>query len=282
MTHNPERERFRDEVRTSSPILAVVQEYCTVKKAGAAWKACCPFPGHDEKTPSFHIYEADGRVWCYGCKRGGDVFNFIMEMESLDFPDALRHLADRAGLKMPEFAPSTRRLDSRGHDDNHAPHDRDGDPYAGDHDDDDEFYRESRTYLPRDLHAALQFAVEFYQAQLHEADGVHAREYLVGRKLTDETLATFQIGWSPDAWDTLTNAARKAGFGDDLLVAAGLAKQRTSGKGVYDWFRGRVMFPIFNPSGRAVGFGARFIDYPGREKRTVAGYRFGSLRECRV
>ena len=163
MAFNADRERFRDEVRHANPVLPLVQEYCTVKKAGAAWKACCPFPGHDEKTPSFHIYEADGRVWCFGCKRGGDLFQFIMEMEGFEFVDALRHLADRAGLKMPEM-PRRR---------------NDGDTTSSSREpgDDGEYTSEPTSFLPRDIHGVLQFAVEWYRRS-SRASGVHARAYL--------------------------------------------------------------------------------------------------------
>ena len=196
------------------------------------WKGLCPF--HGEKTPSFTVTPARETWKCFGCGRGGDIFNFVMERDGVDFPTALRSLAGRAGVELSER--TTREDAERKH-----------------------------------LRATLEAAIAFYHQVLtsHPA-GAPARDYLHGRGFTDETIATHQLGFAPDAWDALTTAlGRRRGIAEGDLERAGLASRRRNGRGVYDRFRGRIIFPIRDASGGATGLAGRILGsvttpHPGR------------------
>jgi DNA primase len=193
-----------------------------LRKAGASYKGLCPF--HNEKTPSFTVTPARETWKCFGCGRGGDLFNFVMERDSIDFPEALRRLAGRAGVEISE---KTSREDAR----------------------------------RKRLREALDAAVAFYHRVLTESrHGQEALDYMRGRGFTDETLSDHQIGFAVDAWETLTRALiDKRGFTEQELEAAGLVAKRSGRRGVYDRFRGRIIFPIRDASGNATGLGGRIV-----------------------
>lgn len=210
-----------DAVRGASDLVDVVGERVRLRKQGARYVGLCPF--HNEKTPSFSVDPRQGLFYCFGCRKGGDVFKFVEEIEGVGFLDAVRLLADRAGIAIPEegAAPGADRRET--------------------------------------MHAALRFAARFYFAQLAEPHGRRAVAYIRERGFSRETVRAFGIGYAPDAWDALLRAATEAGFGVDVLEAVGLVKARASGGGHYDVFRDRLTFPILSPVGKVLGFGGRIL-----------------------
>ncbi|MEK7866028.1 MAG: DNA primase [Planctomycetota bacterium] len=210
------------EVRRLSDIVEVIGEYVPLKRAGANWKACCPF--HEEKSPSFMVSASRQTFRCFGCQVGGDVFEFVMRHEKVEFPEALRMLADRAGVKL-QF----------GAEDGAAAEEK------------------------AELYRLCEWAAAFFQEQLGERAGAEARRYVEKRKLDPSMVAEFRLGYAPDAWDRLSGGAKKAGFTEALVEKAGLAIKRES-SGVYDRFRNRLIFPIEDTRGRVIGFGGRSLD----------------------
>ncbi len=220
-----------DEVRDRLDIVEVVGGYVQLKKAGRTYKALCPF--HQEKTPSFVVNPERGTWHCFGaCGTGGDVFSFVMRAENLDFRGALEFLARRAGVALETPSPAA----------------------------------EARQRQRDRLQAALAAAAAFYHRQLMRAgEAETARAYLKQRAFSSDTARQFELGWAPASWDALLVALRAEGFEADELVAAGLAREREGG-GLYDYFRGRLTFPIRNARGRAIGFGARTLEPDGQPK----------------
>ncbi len=208
-------------------IVQLIGEYVTLKKAGVNWKANCPF--HHEKSPSFMVHQ-DKQFWhCFGCNKGGDIFSFIQEMEGLDFPEALKLLAARAGIKIETYA--------------------------------SEVNQSQRNRLLEINAAAANF---FHRFLLEMPAGEAARKYLEGRELTASAIVEWQIGYIPDQWDLLTKYLLKKGHGINDLIAAGLTIKReganeATGHGVYDRFRGRIMFPLADAHGNVVGFTGRVL-----------------------
>ena len=210
-----------EEVRRASDIVDVVGDRVKLKKQGRRYVGLCPF--HNEKTPSFSVDPAEGLYYCFGCRRGGDTFKFIQEMETVGFLDSVRLLADRAGIEIAEEGASP------------------------------ESDRKAT------LHAALRFAAKFYFEQLGQESGARALAYLKDRGFTPEAVRAFGMGAAPVGWDALARAAAAAGFDAATLEDVGLAKSRASGGGHYDVFRDRLMFPILSPVGKVLGFGGRIL-----------------------
>ena len=209
-------------VKEKLDIVELIGETVQLRKAGTTWKGLCPF--HGEKTPSFTVTPTRETWKCFGCGRGGDIFNFVMERDGVDFATALRSLAGRAGIELSE---RTTREDA------------------------------DRKRLRDTLEAAIAF---YHQVLTGHAAGEAALAYLHGRGFTDETIARHQLGFAPDAWDALTTAlGRRRGIAEGDLERAGLASRRRSGRGVYDRFRGRVIFPIRDASGGATGLAGRIL-----------------------
>ena len=208
-----------DEIRAASDLVDVVGERVSLKKQGRRFLGLCPF--HSEKSPSFSVVPDEGFYYCFGCKSTGDVFTFVRETEGVGFLDAVRLLAGRAGIALPE--------------ENDPAADRQG-----------------------ALHAALRFAAAFYVEQLRSDSGKRARAYLAERAFTKEAVLAFGIGVAPDGWDGLATAAVAAGFAPDVLEAVGLVKKRENG-GIYDVFRDRLVFPILSPIGKVLGFAGRIL-----------------------
>ncbi|HUR16220.1 MAG TPA: DNA primase [Candidatus Limnocylindrales bacterium] len=203
-------------------IADLVGESVQLRKAGASFKGLCPF--HNEKTPSFTVTPSRETWKCFGCGRGGDLFNFVMERDAIDFPEALRRLAARAGVEISE---RTSRDDAR----------------------------------RKRLRDALDAAIAFYHRTLTESrHGQPALDYMRTRGFTEETLSNHQIGFAVDAWETLTRAlVEKRDFREEELEASGLVARRSGRRGVYDRFRGRIIFPIRDASGNATGLGGRIV-----------------------
>ena len=215
--------QFLDELIARNDIVDVVSNYVSLQPRGGSLWGCCPF--HSEKTPSFHVLPDKQLCYCFGCKKGGGVINFIMEEENLSFPDAVRFLARRANMPVPEEEHS-----------------------------DESRLRSRILSLNRD-------AARFYYDQLYSPKGVPVLEYMKNRKITRRNATNFGLGASADEWDGLLTAMRKKGYGDGELLASGLAIRGKNG-GLYDKFRKRL---IFHVRGDVLGFGGRIIskDDPG-------------------
>ena len=219
-------EQVKRQILDRVSIQDVVAEHVTLKRRGVRWVGLCPF--HSEKTPSFTVSPERGLFKCFGCGKGGDVFSFVQLRENVSFMEAMRHLADRAGV---DFRDSTQRSPT-------AP----GEP--------------SRTELAKLNAWAMQF---FRTNLLTESVGCSAREYLRGRGFTDATVERFGLGLAAEGGPSLRNAAARAGFGDAMLVAADLLRKDEETGRVYETFRSRLMFPIRDATGRVVGFGGRTL-----------------------
>lgn len=214
-----------DEVRLASDIVAVVSDYVTLnKKSGNNFFGLCPF--HPEKSPSFSVNTNKQIFYCFGCHAGGDVFTFIQRQEGVSYPEAIRLLAKRAGIVIPE-------ADAE---DATAAKEKDA------------------------LFFVNKMAAEFFQQMLFDKLGQPAREYMHKRGFNDEALQAFGIGYAPNAWEKLAQLAREKSVNLEVMALAGLVNPRDSEKGkagFYDRFRHRVMFPIYNLSGNVVAFGGR-------------------------
>ncbi|MBN1417497.1 MAG: DNA primase, partial [Planctomycetes bacterium] len=210
-------------ILASSPIEEVVREYLPLQPDGRNLKALCPF--HSEKTPSFKVNVSKQFFHCFGCGEHGNAIDFVMKVDRVDFPDAVRTLARRAGIAIPEAS----REDARN--------------------------RERREVLYR----ANEIAAAYFQAKLAEGMGAEARRYLGGRGLTPETIRRFRIGFAPPGWDGLLGRLREARIPPQVGEAAGLVSRRRSGDGFYDTFRNRIAFSIVDAKERIVGFGARTL-----------------------
>ena len=212
------------EIKSKLPVVDVVGETVVLKRAGSAYKGLCPF--HAEKTPSF-IVTPDRESWrCFGCGEGGDIFTFLMRRDGIDFREALSRLAEKAGV---ELSAQTAKEDRH----------------------------------RRRLREALEAAIAWYREVLLQADqAAKARAYLDERGLTSETLDRFGIGYAPTSWEALTRRLIGRGFNNEELISSGLASPSNRG-GVIDKFRGRIIIPIRDASGRAVGLGGRIM--PGAE-----------------
>ena len=213
---------FLDELIARSDIVDVVSSYVQLTRKGSNLFGLCPF--HSEKTGSFSVSPDKQIYYCFGCKRGGGVVNFIMEEENLPFPDAVRFLAKRAGMEVPE---------------------EEGDREAGRR-------RQRLLDLNRD-------AARFYYQLLQQPEGQAVREYLARRRITRQTAIRFGMGASLDAWDVLLTAMTKKGYTKSELLEAGLVVQNKNG-GLYDKFRNRLMVPVIDTRGDVVAFGSRVLD----------------------
>ena len=218
----PFPQSFLDELVARSDIVDVVGSYVQLTRKGSNLFGLCPF--HSEKTGSFSVSPDKQIYYCFGCKRGGGVINFIMEEENLSFPDAVRFLAKRAGMEVPE---------------------EDGDREAGRR-------RQRLLDLNRD-------AARFYYQMLQQPEGRAVQEYLDRRKIRKATAVNFGLGASLDSWDALILAMTKKGYTKSELLDAGLAVQNRNG-GLYDKFRNRLMFPVIDVRGDVVAFGGRVLD----------------------
>jgi DNA primase len=213
-----------EEVRLSNDLVEVVSEYVRLEKKGGGYFALCPF--HREKTPSFSVEPVKQFYYCFGCNNGGNVFHFIMNIENLDFPDALRLLADRAGIVLPE---SNNR--------------------------DEQLRIEARKNILNINKEAARF---FYSCLAGEKGG-EALKYLQNRGLTNSIIKRFGLGYSPNEWTLLSDYLLRKGFDESLIVQSGLSIKNKYGK-LNDRFRGRIMFPIFDIRGNIVAFGGRVMD----------------------
>lgn len=215
-----------DELLAKNDIVSVVSSYVELRPKGRRLWGLCPL--HGEKTPSFSVSPDKQMFYCFGCHAGGTVIQFIMQMERLSFVEAVKLLANRAGMELPENA-------------------------------DDTAMQRERAYKER-LYAACKAAARFYMETLLGPDGAPGRAYLAGRGLTSESVKRFGIGYAPAAWDALKTHLLAAGFTQQELLDAGLLVHNTEKNSVYDAYRNRVIFPIIGAAGRVLGFGARVLN----------------------
>lgn len=216
-------------IRDRSDLVSVVSEYLTLKKAGQNFTGLCPF--HTEKTPSFSVNPSKQFFHCFGCGVGGDVFQFVMKVEGVAFPEALRRLAGKAGVALPEAGPDERESPAR---------------------------REAAQIY--ELNEAA--AAYFHRNLIERPEGAFCRDYLKGRGITAETIKAFSVGFALPRRDDLLKQLGKQ-FSRSLLEKAGLTSRREGAQGeegLFDRFRNRVLFPIRNLQGRVVGFGGRVLD----------------------
>ena len=216
-------EEYIEEIRSRTDIVELVGEYVRLKRRGTNFIGLCPF--HTEKTPSFNVNPSLGIFKCFGCGQGGNAFSFMMQIESLSYPESIRFLAERAGVTLPENEEDTKK------------------------------YSEAES-----IYHALRFAGRFFYNELTANEkGRQALEYLHGRGFTDKTIKTYGVGYAPDEWDGLLKAAHKKHIAPETLEKAGLVIPRNESDGHYDRYRGRVTFPIFSHIGKVVGFGGRIL-----------------------
>ncbi len=229
------------EIKDRLDVVEVLSGYLRLSKAGRNFKALCPF--HNEKTPSF-VISPERQIWhCFGCGLGGDIFTFVMKMEGMEFPEALRHLAEKAGVELKKV-----------------------------------------NYEVAGVKAKIleinRVAKVFFQEQLVKTEaGMTAKKYLLGRGLAEESISNFEIGYVPDAWSDTENFLIDRGFIRKEIFAAGITVERnrdsnfssdSKAENYYDRFRGRIMFPILDITGRAVGFGGRtFVHKDGQEAKYI-------------
>ncbi len=214
-------EDFMNELRYKNPVEEVISSYVVLKKAGSTYKGLCPF--HNERTPSFTVYPNTNSFYCFGCQNGGDVVTFIKNIENLDYVEAVRFLADRAGMAMPESG-----------------------------------YDDSVEKLRRTVLAINRETAKFYfECLIQKEDGGIGLKYFSGRKLSAETIKKFGLGYAPDSFDKLKNHLRSKGFSEsDMILANVCSKSQKTGR-AYDRFRKKVMFPIFDLRGNVIAFGGR-------------------------
>ena len=221
-----------ERVKDAADMVEVVSARTELRRAGTRHVGLCPF--HEERTASFSVNAESKLYHCFGCGEKGDVIRFVETTEALDFPGAIEVLADRYGVEL-------RRENE--------------DPQA-----------EERRRRRERLLAMVERAAAYYARLLWDsAEARRARDYLAGRGLEEHVLREFRVGYAPEAWETLTAAARRSGFSPEEIVAAGLAQRGRRG-GLIDRFRGRIMFPLSDPRGRVLGFGARAMAEAQRPK----------------
>ena len=214
---------FLDELIARNPIEDVVGQYVNLKRSGSNLFGLCPF--HGEKTASFSVSPDKGIYYCFGCHKGGGAINFIMEIEGLSYPDAVRALARKAGMEVPE----------------------------------DEQYQ-SRYRQQERLWALSKEAARFFVAQLYSPAGAEGLAYAQKRGMPGGTLTKFGIGFAPNSWDSLVKAMRAKGYTDQELIDAGLVTVSQKNGNIFDRFRNRLMFPIIDVRGNVIGFGGRVMD----------------------
>src|SRR6266403_4299578 len=214
-----------EQIRAASDIVDVIGSYLPLKRAGANFLALCPF--HREKTPSFNVSPQRQIFHCFGCHKGGDVFKFVMEHESVDFVEALRRLADRAKI----------------------PLDHEKSPVE----------QQSRHLKEKLLQVHEQITQRWQGALATEASGQIARDYLPKRGVSDEAVKLFRLGYAPEMWDDTVNWAKSKGHELGLVEKAGLILRKEASDNFYDRFRGRLMFPICDEQGRVIGFSGRIL-----------------------
>lgn len=221
-------DHIKDDIKAAADIVDVVGGYVKLKRSGSNWQGLCPF--HNEKSPSFNVNPSLGIYKCFGCGESGDVFSFLMKIDGLSFPEAMKTLAARYNITIPE---RTDPADEQ---------------------------KSMNALLTEGAFIALSFAGRFYYTCLVDSDEAEpARAYLKKRGFTGQTIKQYGLGFAPDRPDALQKAAAEASIPETYLSEAGLVKQDGNGTRIWDTFRARLLFPIFNPAGKVTGFGGRIL-----------------------
>lgn len=221
-------QEFIDELKNQADIVRIIGDYVTLKKKGQNYWACCPF--HGEKTPSFSVSASKGFFKCFGCGKAGTVFQFVMELEGSNFSEAVKTVAEKAGVALPVMTSN-----------------------------DDAKYHEERDKQRDDLRQLNAWATEFFENSLEGGEGRIALDYLAKRGISDESRRQFRLGYAPNSWDALNSYLQKRGASKFQIERSGLVSLKDSGSGFYDKFRGRLMFPILDAQGKVVAFGGRIL-----------------------
>lgn len=216
---------FVDELKRQANIVSVIQDYITLKKKGSNWMACCPF--HKEKSASFSVSPSKEIFYCFGCHKGGSVFTFVMEIERVGFPEAIKLVAEKSGVPLPKLV------------------------------DDSKF--EAKKHAADEVIQLNEWAMKFWRQQLETSkEGNIARQYILQRELSEETCQTFQLGYAPDSWDALLSHLRQKGASQAQIDKSGLIVATDNGKH-YDRFRGRLIIPVLDIQGKPIAFGGRTL-----------------------
>ncbi|MBQ7153958.1 MAG: DNA primase [Synergistaceae bacterium] len=208
-----------NQIKNSLDITDLIGDKVSLRRTARGFMGLCPF--HSEKTPSFHVYTDTQTYYCFGCHETGDIFSFLMKTEDLSFPEALKILADRAGLKL------------------------------------EAYHRETS-----DTRSIIELAAEFFASTLKSPQGTAARAYMKRRQLDESDISTFSLGYGPNAWDSLLRFLKSRGITEKTAIDAGLAVTNEKGR-IYDRFRGRLIFPIKDITGKVIAFGGRLVDGEG-------------------
>ena len=227
-------QHFIDDLKTRADLVRIIEPYAPLKKKGANWMGCCPF--HQEKTPSFSVNPAKGFYKCFGCAKGGNCFTFVMEMEGLNFPEAIKRIAEISGVPLPEP------IDDKNYEQNKK-------------------RRAEKKEIAEQVIELNKYALEFWENHLQENNphSKAAREYLEKREISVETQKAFHIGFAPDSWDAVMSLLKEKGADEKLIEQSGLVSINEEKKRVYDRFRGRIMFPVLDVKGNPIAFGARIL-----------------------
>ena len=223
--------KFIEELKNKNDIIDVVSRYCSLTQKGGGFWACCPLPGHNERTPSFCVNQYGQFFKCFGCGRGGDVISFIMEMESLSYMEAIKHLAEKAGMELPQSFKEERQTN--------------------------EDYKKKDTVL-----SILKDTAKFYVANLRSGKATAHEEYIAKRGLTKETVTAFGIGASLD-YDGLVSHLKAKGYALEDMISAGVVSENKSDSGrvfYSDFEAKRLVFPIINAMGEVIAFGGRVLE----------------------
>lgn len=217
---------FIEDLRRQADIVRIVQDHVPLKKKGANWMACCPF--HKEKTPSFSVSPAKEIYYCFGCHKGGSVFDFVMEVERVSFPEAIKIVAEKTGVPLPQVEEDSR--------------------------------FEVRRQEIDEVIELNQWALEWWEQQLDRGDAESraARDYLAQREISEETRKTFRLGYGPDSWEALSSYLRQKGATQSQIERSGLVVKKDEG-GSYDRFRARLILPVLDVRGRPIAFGGRAL-----------------------
>lgn len=225
---------FIDDLKARADLVRIIEPFVPLKKKGANYWGNCPF--HQEKTASFSVSPSKGFYKCFGCDKGGNAFTFLMEMEGLSFPEAIKRVAEIAGVMLPEP------VDDRTYQANKKK-------------------RDEKKKLADEVIGLNKIALEFWEKQLYENDPLaHAAlKYLEKRGIDEEIIRKFRIGFAPDSWDALLSHLKQRGASEKLIEQSGLVSINEEKKSVYDRFRGRIVFPVLDAAGNPVAFGARIV-----------------------
>ena len=223
---------FIDDLKDRADLVRIIEPYVPLKKKGKDWMGCCPF--HQEKTPSFSVSPTKGFYKCFGCGKGGNAYTFLMEMEGLNFPEAIQRVAEMSGVPLPEP------IDDKQYEQNKK-------------------RKQEKKQVSDQVIELNKIALDFWELELQSKNpkAKAAREYLESRGISEEIQKQFHVGFSPDSWDSLLNHLRETGAEEKLIEQSGLVSVNEEKDRVFDRFRGRIMFPVLDVNGNAIAFGAR-------------------------